>query len=162
MKRLELSLRCRSPTQPNHTRQHKHTVTPTEPCLHGLHVTAYTQTEPHSASHIDGLARTHAGWRTRRRTSWGRRGEHEPTLPAYRRATSPSPPSAPLCFMLLLQHLRGGDVGHGGERGRATRPCDRLRAGRAACDRSGTRPCPRRYRDSRPGSSCSSAPRARR
>ena len=88
---------------------------------------------------------------------WGRRGEHEPTLPAYRRTTSPSPPSAPRgprCTR--LQHL---NVGHGGESGRATRPCDRLHACRAT---HRAHACQRRYLNSRPGSCCSSAPQDRR
>ena len=49
-------------------------------------------------------------------------------------------------------------MGHGGERGRATRPCDRQHAGPGPCDRSGTRPCRRRYLNCRPGACCSSAP----
>ena len=46
-----------------------------------------------------------------------------------------------------------------GERGRATRPCDRLHACRAT---HRAHACQRRYLNSRPGSCCSSAPQDRR
>jgi len=69
---------------------------------------------------------------------WGRRGENEPTLPAYRRTTSPSPPSAPRgprCAR--LQHLRVRERGTWGRKG----PCDTTvrHAACMPCDTSGAR-----------------------
>ncbi len=86
-------------------------------------LSAYFLATMHACTHAYRLAHAH---------KWGRRGEHEPTLPANRRAPSPSPPSAPRgprCAR--LQHLGEG------ERGSATRPCDRQHAGRAT-DRAHT------------------------
>ena len=94
-------------------------------------VPAFSFATMHACTHADRLAHKHTH-------KWGRRGEHEPTLPAYRRTTSPSPPSAPRgprCAR--LQHLRVRERGTWGRKG----PCDTAvrQAACMPCDTSGAR-----------------------